>query len=71
MCNSGDLLSATEAAAMLGLSVHGLNSRRRAGTLPAVLVGGTHIYRRSDIESQPRVGPGQRGPKPLTAKDIS
>ena len=64
MCNCDDLLSAPEAAAMLGLTPHGLTARCRNGTLPGIRVGGITIYRRSDIEKQPPRAKGERGPKP-------
>ena len=72
MCDPGELLSTTEAAAMLGISVHGLTARRRAGTVASLQFGGTHLYRRSDIERQPLPVPGRkRGPKPRQADAVA
>lgn len=60
-----DLIGSQEAARLLGLSVWGLNARRRDGRLTAAQkFGGIYLFRRSDVLAQPKAAAGRRGPKP-------
>jgi hypothetical protein len=60
-----DLIDSREAAQLLGLSIHGVNMRRRDGKLTAARrIGASYLFRRADVLAQPRVAPGRRGPKP-------
>jgi hypothetical protein len=62
---SDDLIDSTEASQLLGLSVHGLNVRRRAGKITAARqVGTAYLFRRDDVLAQPKAARGRRGPKP-------
>lgn len=59
-----DLVTSAEAAALLGMTQAGINTRRRAGQLVAARKAGQmYFFKRSDVLAQPR-GMGKRGPKP-------
>jgi hypothetical protein len=50
-----DLLTSSQVAAILGMTVAGVNTRRRAGTLKAAAKANTtYLFRRSDVLAAPR-----------------
>jgi hypothetical protein len=47
-----DLVSLTEAAAMLGITRQAAHLRAQAGQLPGRLVGKTWVFRRAEVEKR-------------------
>lgn len=51
MRNPDDLLSAEEAAAIIGCTPRHVRRRVKAGTLPGKVIGGAYVIERADAES--------------------